>query len=282
MTTRNFIVIAFSFFSMQLLNAQETSEGGGIIFGFGGGYGVGTSRTIIGYNSEENNVNNTYYKEGIKGSYGKGANFNVYGGYMLTNVIGLELAANYLAGSPYTFTNVDIDNITSITHVNEIHATSFRLIPGIRLGYGEKKLRVYSRVALAFGLMNKMIDNHTRTTSDPAGTDILYESFEYTGGKYVGFTGSFGLTYSLSEHISLYGELSRYFISWGAKYGEYTEVKFNDADQLGNMTTSEKKFEYVERVDQTMNQNSGEPTKALRSYVPLNTLSVSLGLHFNF
>lgn len=282
MKTKIFILAASLIFSLPALNAQDAVNDGGIFVGFGGGYGVGISRNVIGYNSEDNSVNNTYYTELVKGSYGHGANFNVYGGYMINNVIGLELAANYLAGSAYTFTNTDIHTLNSTTNVNEVHATSFRLIPGIRLSYGEEKLRVYSRVALAFGLMNRMVDNHTRTTSNPGGTDIRYESFEYSGGKYVGFTGSFGLTYALSDHISLYGELTRYFISWGATDGEYTEATLNGADELGNMTTSEKKYEYVNRVDQTMNQNPGQPTQQVRSFVPLSSLSVNLGLHFNF
>lgn len=275
MKTKNIILSLVLCCSAVVANAQG-------FVGFGGGYGMAISRSVLGYNSEDNSVANTFFTENVKGSYGKGAIVNVYGGFMVNDVIGLELAANYLIGSKYTFTNTDINSMTSSTAVDEANVTSFRLIPTIRLAYGTNQLRYYSRVALAFGLVNKLTNNYTRTFTNPGGTDIRYESFEYKGGLYMGFTGAFGATYNLTDNMALYGELTRYFISWGATEGTLTEATINGADELGNLTTSEKEYVFVEKIDQTMNQNPGEPTKALREYRPLNSLSLNLGLHFTF
>lgn len=276
MKIKNFIPGIILLFSFGAVNAQSGYAG------FGAGYGIGISRTIIGYNSYDNSISNSHFTENVRGSYGRGMNFNVYGGYMVNDVISLELAANYLVGSKYTFTNEDINTNVSSKTIYDVNATSFRLIPTIRLSYGENKVRYYSRVALAFGLVNKLTEVSNRTFTNPGGTNVSYEQFEYTGGIYIGFTGAFGLTYQLSDNIALYSELTRYFISWGATNGQYTEVTVNGVDELGNMTTSEKEFEFVDRVDQSMNQNPGEPTKFLKSYTPLNSLTLNFGLHFTF
>ena len=276
MKTKQLFITAFFLISLSQLKAQ------GPFFGFGVGYGVPISGTILGYNSEDNNVSNTFFTENVRGSFGKGMNFNLYGGYMVNENIGLELAANYLVGSKYTFTNVDINTNSSSTSIDEMNVTSFRLIPGFRIGFGENKVRYYTRLALAIGLVNKLTDNYNRTSTNPGGTDVTYESFEYTGGKYIGFSGGFGLTYNLSDNIALYGELTRYFISWGATNGELTAYTFNGSDQLGNLTTDQKKYEYVDRIDQSMNNNSGEPTKQLKSYTSMNSLGLNIGLHFTF
>ncbi len=276
MKTKSILIGAILLCSFGTLKAQKAYAG------FGAGYGISISGSVLGYNSMDNSVSNTYFTENVKGSFGRGMNFNVYGGYMINDVISLELAANYLVGSKYTFTNEDISMNSSSKTIYDVNATSFRLIPTIRLSYGENKLRYYSRVALAFGLSNKLTEVSNRTFTNPGGTNVSYEKFEYTGGLYMGFTGAFGLTYQLSDNIALYSELTRYFISWGPTNGQYTEVTVNGVDELGNMTTSEKEFLLVDRVDQSMNQNPGEPTKQLRFFTPLNALTLNLGLHFSF
>ncbi|MDQ3111160.1 MAG: TonB-dependent receptor [Bacteroidota bacterium] len=269
------LLLSICCFSFGLLNAQ-------VFIGFGVGYSEGISRKVLGYNSEDNNVANTYFTENVKGSYGRGTNLNVYVGYMLNDVVGFELAGNYLYGGEYYFKSVDINPGTTSTLLQNAYATSIRIIPGFRLCYGENELRYYSRVALALGIANKLIVNYERTTTNGGGTDINEQTFVYSGGNYIGFTGAFGLTYALSERVAVYGELTRYFISWGATEGEYTVSTRNGVDELGNMTTSEKYFEFEDRVDQTMNNNPGEPTKFLKSYSPLNSLGLNVGLHFTF
>lgn len=277
MKTKIYTLVVILFLSVLTLNAQRGFAG------FSGGYGIAISRSILGYNSDDNDVSNTFYVENVRGSYGKGAILNLYGGFMVTDVIGLELAANYLIGSPYTFTTLNTNNgNVSSSEVHEISSSSFRLIPTVRLVYGEDKVHFYSRVALTFGLANKLTDKSQYTITNPAGTTIVNSVFVTSGGIYSGFSGGFGLSYDVSDHVAVYGELTRYFISWGATEGRYEEYTTNGRDDLGSMSTSNREFIYVDRVDQTMNQNSGEPTQRLKFSTPLNALSVNLGLHFTF
>ena len=135
---KQFLLTSILIIFLSQLKAQ------GLFASFGAGYGVAVSGSILGYNEEANSVANTFFTENVKGSYGKGMNLNMSFGYMINKNIGFELAGNYLMGSKYTFTNVDINTNSSTTKIDEVHATSFRLIPGIRLCYGENKLRYYS------------------------------------------------------------------------------------------------------------------------------------------
>lgn len=276
MNTKQILLTIILIISLNQLKAQ------GLFASFGAGYGIAVSNSILGFNQDNNDVANTFYTENVKGSYGKGVNMNLSFGYMLNKNIGLELAGNYLMGSTYTFTNVDVNAFNSTTQTDEVNAKSFRLIPGIRLVYGEGKMKYYSRIALAIGIMNKLCDNFNRTNTNPSGTDITVSSFEYSGGTYFGFSGAFGLTYNFTDHIALYGELGRNFISWAPTNGAYTSFTINGADQLGNMETQDKNFEYVDKIDQSMNQNSFESRKQLKTYSPMNSLGLTFGLHFSF
>lgn len=276
MNMKQFLLASLLIIFFNQVDAQK------LFASFGAGYGIAVSSSILGYNEEDNSVANTFFTENVKGSYGKGMSLNIAVGYMINDKIGLELGGNYLMGSKYTFTNVDINSTTSSTKVDEIHATSFRLIPGIRLSFGENKLKYYSRIGLAIGVMNKLTDNYNRTSTNPGGTELTSSTFEYSGGTYLGFSGAFGLTYDFSEHMALYAEINRYFISWAPTTGEYTNFTVNGEDQLGSMETKDKKFEYLDRIDQSMNQNSFESRKELKVYSPLNSLGLSVGLHFTF
>jgi hypothetical protein len=277
MKTKNIFLAGVVVLSFTNVNAQSP------YVGIGFGYGLPIAGSVIGINSESNNPANTFSDENVYGSYGKGFNFGGYFGYSINDDLGAELGVNYLMGSKYMFKdNRVISSNTTDNSSDEIFSRSLRLTPSIRVEFGEGKISPYVRGGLAFGIMNKITDNFSETFTDPGTIDISEASSEYTGGVSVGFCGGLGMNITLKEKLFLFAELSNYYSSWAPNKRDFTKYTFNGSDRLGGMTTDEKHFEYVDKVDQTMNTSSGESRKELKFYFPMSSFGLNIGLHYAF
>lgn len=276
MKTKAIFIFSLLIFSVSAAKSQ------GLYAGLGVGYGMPACGVVIGLNSTSNNPAGTFSDENVKGSFGKGLNFGGYFGYMVSENVGFELGVNYLMGSKYTFTNNDVNGNSTTDRSDDVKANSLRLNPALRIAVGDGKVRPYLRAGLSIGVMNKMTDDYSRTHTDPGGTDITLSTTEYTGGTSIGFTSALGIAFSLSDKMSLFGELTNYYSTWGATTGKITKFTFNGSDQLSTMTTDQKEFEYVDKVDQSMNTSDSQPTKELKTFAPMSSFGISVGLHFSF
>jgi hypothetical protein len=247
------------------------------------GYGIPATGQVVGINSEDNNPSNTFSFENVRGSFGSGLNAGVYFGYWFSDVVGAQLGVNYLFGKKYTFTDNSVNN-TNVTDnsTDEVAARSLRLTPALRVGFGHGDVHPYMLGGFSIGLANKITDDLNETTINPGGTDILIESTEYTGGISVGPFAAVGLNFHLSEKLLFTVELNSYFANWAPTKGEIVTATFNGADALGNMTTDQKQFEYVNKIDQTMNTSASQPTQRLKNYYPMNSVGLTIGLHYEF
>lgn len=267
------LFLLFPFFA----NAQGPYAGAGF------GYGLPVSGSVIGVDRERDVPANTYSNEATRGSFATGINFGGYFGYMINAYMGFEVGANYLLGKQYTFTyherySPDIDERT----VDDVSARSLRLLIATRIGFGEGKFRPYLRGGLAFGVLNKITDE-TKTTALYFGTTTVTEEIhELTGGISAGFAGALGMNYSLSGNLFLSAEITNYYASWGPRYGKLTKSTQNDVDQLPGMTVSEKEFEFVDKTDQSMNTSSASPTKSIRTFFPMSSFGLTIGVHYTF
>lgn len=263
---------------MLLVNANSQSFAG-LQFG----YGIPATGQVVGVNSESNNPANTFSTENVRGSFGSGLNAGIYFGYWFSDVVGAQLGVNYILGKKYTFTDNSVvsSNVTDDTK-DEVAARSLRLTPALRVGFGHGDVHPYMLGGFTIGMMNKITDDMNETSTNPGGTDITDVSTEYTGGISVGPFAAVGLNFHLTEKLLFSAEITSYFANWAPTKGEITKATVNGADQLSNMTTNQKQFEYVNSVDQTMNTSNGQPTQRLKNYYPLNSVGITIGLHFEF
>jgi len=271
----------FLFIAFLLIFSAANAQG--TYVGFLIGYGAPGSETILGQNSESNNPGNTFSNENVKGSYGSGLNFGIHGGYMFDNTFGLELGAKYLFGNKYTFTDNSIlsPNVTD-NFEDKIYGRSLMLVPAILIEFGEARIRFFIKGGAPFGIMNKITDKSTETFSSPGTTDVRLRTFEYTKGLSIGFTSTLGMEIPLGTNSFFTIEATNDYINWAPKKGAYTEATLNGADELASMTTDEKQFEFVDKVDQTMNTSDSQPTQELRFYFPMNSFGIAVGMHFAF
>ncbi len=270
------ILASLSAFACTQVNSQAFA-------GFGVGYGVPANGNVIGFNSNNNNPSNTFSTENVHGSYGSGLNVGGYFGYWFNEVIGAQLGVNYLMGKKYTFEDNNINNSNVADNsTDEVFSRSLRLTPALRVGFGHGDIHPYMLGGFTIGMMNKLTDNYNETDNNPSGTNITVWQAEYTGGVSIAPFAALGMNIHITEKLLFNAEITGYFANWAPTNGEVISSSFNGADQLGNMTTSQKKFEYVDKVDQTMNNSAGQPTQILKSYVPMSSIGLTVGLHFAF
>jgi hypothetical protein len=251
--------------------------------GAGFGYGFPVAGSVIGVDRERDTPADTYSYESVKGSFATGMNFGGYFGYMVNAHMGFEAGANYLLGKQYTFTyhqlySPDIDERAT----DDVSARSLRLTVATRIVFGEGKFRPYLRGGLAFGVLNKITDESKNTALYFGTTTVTEETYEMTGGVSAGFAGALGMNYSLSDKLFLSAEITNYYASWGPRYGKLTRSVQNGTDQLPGMTVSEKEFEFVDKTDQTMNTSDSSPTKSLRTFFPMSSFGLTIGIHYSF
>ncbi|HET6990387.1 MAG TPA: hypothetical protein VFJ43_03645, partial [Bacteroidia bacterium] len=167
---------------------------------------------------------------------------------------------------------------------DEVSASTFRISPGIRMGFTHGKFYPYARAGLLFGLFNKIIDNSVETAKSPAniGADITEKKYEMTQGNSFGSMGALGLKYSISDHISIFAEVGGYMNNWAPLKGELIKATLNGTDIMGSLNTSDKQFEFKDKVDNSMNSDQNSPTIALKKYFPMSSLGFTLGMHFTF
>src|ERR1044072_9328816 len=165
------------------------------------GYGMPGTWSVLGTNYESNGPANTFSSENVVGSYGTGLNFGGYVGGMVSDNTGFELGINYLVGAKYSFRDYETHPNTTDNIDDKVYARSLRLCPSLRVTFGDKNIRPYTRAGIVIGIMNKINDDLTETFTTPGTTDITLETFELRKGLAVGFTGALGINIPLNTNM---------------------------------------------------------------------------------
>lgn len=248
-------------------------------------YGFPVAGNVLGHVFSEDISANTGSYENVKGSFGSGMTVGSYFGYMFNPNFGFEIGASYLWGKTYKFkSNTDYSSGNYNHETDEVSASTFRVSPAVRISFGEGKLHPYLRCGMTAGLFNKMVDNYTENSLSPPASnpDITERRLELTKGTSIGFTGALGLDYLFSGNVYLFAEVTNYTISWGPGKGEFTKSVYNGTDMLPGMDISEKEFEFTDKTERTSTTDPNSPTVALKTYFPMSSIGLTMGVHFAF
>jgi len=228
------------------------------------------------YNGENNS--RVITSEQINASLGKGLNFGLSIGNMFNKNIGAELGVSYLMGGKtkakdsYS-TNGTVNETTDYT----ISAKMLRIVPTLVFTPGMEKINPYAKFGLIVGL-GTITEEHSRNIDG----DVNFEKTKYKGGLALGLNTALGVAFDLNEKMSFFGELNMVNLSYAPKKGEVTEATYNGADQLPDMTTSDKKIEFVDKVTTNSSnpQLDSEATKELKTKLPFGSIGLNIGIHF--
>ena len=270
-----------------LLCAPAFIQAQGLYLGVDGGYGFPAAKmSIFGDYKSTNGSTNTYEATSKPVSFGKGVNAGLYIGYMLNENVGMELGASYLIGSKYTFTDETTNDTgpSSSKYEDTWKAHMIRLVPTLRMTSGENKLHPYAKAGLIIGIGGKLFEESHNVNTDPSGSTVIDENWEYSGGISLGFHGGLGINYMVSDKIGIFLEAAGNYQSWAMKKGIMTVNTVDGVDQLSMLTTAEKETEFVDEVKYDYNNppSDSQPTQSTKFFMPLSSIGVNIGLHIAF
>lgn len=220
--------------------------------------------------------------ESIKGSYGQGMNFGLKLGYMINSNFGFDLNTSYLISSKFEssqkFNGAWGVNYESSADIVD-QAKMLRFNPSFIMSMGNEKISPFTKIGVVFGIGSAEQNVEFRNSDG--------ESFNYTrllnGGLSIGASAEIGLKLKLTEKLSFVGAVNFLAMNYAPKKGEYTAYTENGVDVLGLMQTSDKEVEFVDgySVSTSDPDNSNQPSKELKMYMPFSSVGLNVGIRFS-
>jgi hypothetical protein len=272
-------LLAFSTFLTLSVSAQK------FYVGVQGGYSYATNSGQLGLtNSEESD--NTIKIEMIKGGLGQGFNTALTLGYSLSDVVAIELGANYVFNSSEVTDNYSSE-FSSGNSTSVIAAQMIQVAPKVVFNLNsESKFNPYLKVGATLGI-GKITSTTESTDISNFGSQTFEfsseDEFEITGGLAFGFNAGIGGNYAINDRISIFSELNLLSMSYAPTKGEVTKYELDGNDELSNLSTSEKETIFVDEIEYDFNgsQNENEPAEQLKMYLPFNNISLNVGLRIS-
>jgi hypothetical protein len=264
------------------------SYGQGLYLKFGGGYAVpmGSQSLMEPANITQvvgNSTVVTTKTSVVKGSYGAGIVINGAVGYKFSPFIGIDLNFFYQLGKEYEGTSTTQAGTVVGTAVQAKKSTGFFVAPTMMFMAGTENVRPYALAGVITGKVNLRDESNIHVDNlrdDPLDYTLVEET---KGDLAFGFRGGIGVDINISPTLSFFAEGIFNAISYYPKESEYTEATMDGDDVLSDFSVREKKTVYVDEitvvtVDGESTANPDEPGEALRSPLPLSSLSLSIGL----
>ena len=248
----------------------------GLFVKINAGYGLQTSSQNIGYYAFFNQASATgsFTREQINVSFGKGLNFGAGVGYMFSENVGAELDVSYLLGGKSVAHDTYTGGYTDYT----LNARFLRLNPSLIISAGSGNISPYVKMGVLFGM-----GSITYIYDDYDDGDITYYKEKLNGGISFGLTSGIGANFSLSDMLSLFGELNMVNMSYAPKKGEVTEFTSNGINQLPDLTTKQKETEFLKEFTvSTANPTpDSQPRQALSQKMPFGSVGLNIGVKIN-
>jgi len=231
-----------------LLGAGAVSAQG-LYAGFQAGYGMASSTDVIGSTTVVSSSGDQT-ETNIYGTLGGGINLGLNVGYNFSEHFGAELGFNYFLGSQVTTLDVSVPSGT-VTAMSK--STQMRLTPLLVVTTGGD-FAVYGKGGFVLPVGGSTITEY-RDNTNPIVGDIE-QDFESKGAISLGFQGAFGVSYTLSDNLSLFGELSAVNLRIKSDTRTVTKSTVDGADVLESMDTYDKETVYVDELGPNSNNNS--------------------------
>lgn len=257
------------------------------------GYGFPASGDVLGAITTDTHSENVY------STIGSGLTAGVNVGYNITSFLSFDLGAQYLVGrqvteGSYTGANGSMESKMSTNQV--------RLIPSLIVKGGDGAVKPFAR----FGLMIPVAGTTTREYSEYSATTLLpvpgamldqKYTYEFHGAVSLGFDAGVGVSYDISENISLTAEVNYTALRIKTKSGEMTDfrgvlsVGGTAVRELGmsDLPASKREINFVDELTSTTNSpstnNNFDANKAedqLARRTNFNAIGLKLGVKYGF
>ncbi len=263
-----------------LLGAGAVSAQG-LYVGLQGGYGFGSPSDMIGETLVVS-ATGDQTSTAIYGSYGGGINAGLNVGYMFSEHFGAELGISHFLGSSVTSRDVTLPSGSATVTAS---SNQVRLAPSIILTTGGD-FAVYGKGGLVLPVGGSTVAEINDATNPLA---VVEQGVESNGSMSIGFQGALGVSYNLSDNLSIFGELSA--INLRIKSGTQTVTKYNvnGTDFLAALETYDIETTFVDELNAGSNNlsyNSGYSTtrakESLATTTNFNGFFINLGVKYSF
>lgn len=218
--------------------------------------------------------------ESVKGSFGKGLDVGIAGGYTFNNTISAEIDFTYLIGGKIEFT--DSYNTSTPVETEELSARMYRIIPTIKFSGGEK-FKPYAKIGFIVGFGTRLKDESVNYFSSWGGSVEKYEeTVIFSGGMSYGMKGNIGLDITLSEKLGIFTEINFISQAWAPKKAETTKYYINGVDKLSTLDVRDKETEFVESYNPSAAIQPNQPNKSLKLYLPFSSWGANIGIKYTF
>ncbi len=270
----------------QNVNAQESqtpADSKGLYFKTNIGYNFATggsqhgeyetplaAKPIPFWNITETSGDDQY--EIVDVNLGKGLNFGATVGYMFNDRFGTELEVDYLMGSKTEAKQTELSGVYS---TQKLYSRMLQIKPTFVLSGGYSTINPYAKFGAIIG-SGKVIEEYVEYD----GSSLFDAEIEAKGGIALGFHAGLGMSFGLTPHLSLFGELNLNNLNYAPKEGEVTKYTENGVDKLYTLNTINKEYEYVD--NSTFNSsNPDQPMKAPKTSYNYNTLGINIGVKYS-
>jgi hypothetical protein len=284
------------FFSMNMTFAQ-------FYVSASAGYSMSSAGILTGtsLNADQTEATNHY------GSFGKGANFQLTGGYFFNETFGAELGFGYLLGADVntsSYETNDAGNVSEYTN-STAHARAVGLTASLVYNFSKN---FYGKFGIATKLGGKTEAEFEKNTETPLSIygvePIVAEGVnDYHGRLPLGFVAVFGYRYQLSGNWNLYAELEYLGINVKRNTSEFAELTVTTPAipagivgpnavpemtwSLGEPALNHPVFgtiyspSEIEYVDSLPVPND-DPAKQLSSVAPYSSFGLNIGITYTF
>jgi Outer membrane protein beta-barrel domain len=224
---------------------------------------IGT--TITGTGSGTGQVSTNNY-----GAFGSGINFGLNAGYMFSEHFGFDLGASYTIASPVVTQETNTSSTTAgVTSTEKTTAknsgSQIRITPSLVVSTGGEGIRPYARFGVVLPVAGETITDNSSVKTTGTTTYTTTSKATSAGQLSVGFNSAIGVNIGLGEKITVFGEVALTTLSIKAKSTTVTAYSSDiptgfGPKSLDDLTFAQKNTNYVDKLDNTSNNNTFNPT----------------------
>lgn len=258
-------------------------------------YGFSAQSSVLGLSGNESYTYSPSTGQGTRsgqvksetGSLGAGTQIGFTLGWKTHKPLGFEFTTEYVSGKKYSFAyDYTSSGGNRSTTTNTWKATQLRLIPTLVWTFSEGKLAPFARLGLLLPLKTETIFEEEQKDILGTSTSFTNQTAKVTSAFSPGLHTAVGLSYRVTPHLSLSGELTynALFSTW--KELTYTRYDDDGINKLFSMSESEKHYIFVKEMTfQSGTPNPNEPSKAMSAEAPkqsMSSIALRLGLTISF
>jgi|GEM_PF-1249413 len=248
------------------------------------GYGFGTSPQY--YNSSkniyDNNGNYNISNSSKSFSFGEGLYVDGSFGYYFNANIGAELDLQYSNSSNLSYGYSLIQPGYSNENKTDAYSNAYLAIPSIIFITAFNEFKPYLKIGAVIGMANLTYSVKT-TQVQPVNTNSLEAESLYNGGLAFGYNTAIGIEYKAEEHVGLILEIDDRSLSYAPTKGKLNKDIVNGEDHLSTDPVDIKETDFVDEINYSNGTSDpNKPSQQLKSSYPFSSVSISVGVKYNF